>query len=100
MERIMGAVTFITNPIKAKTAKAAFKSAREEAILSYGNSGYTGTIAEKDCFEVVKFTKKQLANFHENISKEIDKNFDDKWGPAGCVEVKKGEFVFFGWASC
>jgi len=96
----MGAVTFTTKPIKAKTAKEAFTKAREDALHWYGHCGYSGTIAEKDSFEVVKFAKKQLANLGETIGHELDKDpFDDKWGPAGCVEVKKGEFVFFGWAS-
>jgi hypothetical protein len=24
---------------------------------------------------------------------------DDKWGPAGCIDMQDGTFLFFGWAS-
>ena len=27
-----------------------------------------------------------------------DSRIDDKWGPAGCIKVGKGQFLFFGWA--
>lgn len=97
----MGATTFETRG-KGKTAEAAFKALREEALHMYGHGGYTGTIAEKDRFVEVtipKAIRDDAQAFSAKIDHLLDTEFDDKWGPAGCVKLKEGEYLFFGWAS-
>lgn len=97
----MGATTFMVSS-KGETAADAFKAAVQEARYLYGNSGYSGTIAEKNSFVVVgKATTTQKAGKMANkMIDASDPRVDDKWGPAGCIECKGGLYVFFGWTSC
>lgn len=97
----MGASDF-TIHVKGKTAKDAFNSAREDALYDYGHRGYTGTIAEKHSFVGVGRVKtaKEAITLAYKLIDEQDPRIDDKWGPAGCIEVEEdGSYVFFGWAS-
>jgi len=93
----MGAEQFWTKA-KGKTAQVAFQDAVEKAQYEHGHAGYTGTIAEKLSFEEFPLPKeKSLDAYMEEL---MDGELEDKWGPAGCIEIKPGEFIFFGWASC
>jgi len=95
----MGADTFF-NHAKGKTANEAFKSIVEDAQYEHGHGGYTGTIAEKGSFVMINLPKGQDAREYANkLIEDNDPRVDDKWGPAGCIKVKDGEFLFFGWAS-
>jgi hypothetical protein len=38
--------------------------------------------------------------FVEHLLEDDDPRVADKWGPAGCIKVAEGEYLFFGWASC
>jgi hypothetical protein len=86
---------------KGKTANEAFKIVRDQALHDYGHAGYTGSIAEKHTFTMIPFDgdKAAAAKFAERLIDDGDKRIDDKWGPAGCIDLKNGEFMFFGWAS-
>jgi hypothetical protein len=118
---MMGATTFVTQVTgKFKDAGAAFNEAHSRATWLNGHGGYTGTIAEKHGFLVVTIQGNQTEKkIREAISEGLDGRFEDKWGPAGCIEItsatllkkaksqehlegKKGvkSFIFFGWASC
>jgi phage I-like protein len=100
-----------------RTAEEAFAAAVEEARYMHGHRGYTGTIAEKSEFAVVKVPPGiDAENFIAAIlGDETDDEAmkdcvaelsrareiaDDKWGPAACVQTGEDTFVFFGWASC
>lgn len=101
----MGACTFYTEST-GRNAKEAFDSAVQEAQYEYGHGGYTGTIAEKGSFTSIPLPEGQdpYTRAEELIDKQ-DRRVDDKWGPAGCIEMPKKEgqterrFLFFGWAS-
>lgn len=96
----MGGTTFMTRS-KGKTAAIAFSKAVKEAQYESGHGGYTGTIAEKHDFVSILCPKGVAPEVHaDNLIDKADPRIDDKWGPAGCIEVKKGEYLFFGWASC
>jgi len=95
----MGADSFFT-VAQGKNAKEAFRRAKENAQYEYGHRGYTGTIAEKDTF--VMMSEKALPEREANTL--ADKLLDhpkvvDKWGPAGCIPLDNGNYLFFGWAS-
>ena len=95
----MGASEF-THIAKGKTAREAFTSARESAQYNCGHSGYTGTIAEKDTFVKIEVPEGQNAReYAKQLLEKDDERISDKWGPAGCIKVKEGEYLFFGWAS-
>jgi hypothetical protein len=95
----MGAESFYTEA-KGKTAKDAFRVAVEEAAYYHGHGGYTGTIAEKSSFEEIRVPDdKDPEDYARELMDACDPRVDDKWGPAGCVKLKPGEYLFFGWAS-
>lgn len=97
----MGGCTFQT-VATGKTAAEAFRAAREQAQYDNGHAGYTGTIAEKHKFVMVTTEKLAVADAEALAEKLIDKcdpRIDDKWGPAGCVGLTDGRWLFFGWAS-
>lgn len=112
----MGSDNFMIR-VLGKNPKDAFLKAVEEARYEYGNRGYTGTIAEKDSFVVIERPKcKDPHVFAEELMDNEDKRIDDKWGPAGCIDMTAKEkrmfkeaglkwprgmkcYLFFGWAS-
>lgn len=95
----MGACEFF-NRAKGKTAQEAFDSAVAAAQWESGHGGYTGTIAEKFSFTTITVPADQdPIEFANKLLADDDERISDKWGPAGCVKIKDGEFYFFGWAS-
>ena len=96
----MGGCDFGTKA-KGRSAQDAFNTAVEEARYESGHGGYTGTIAEKHTFTLISVPEGQdpVAFAHGLVDKD-DNRVSDKWGPAGCVKVKEGEWYFFGIASC
>ncbi len=106
----MGASEFSTT-VKAPTAREAFQLAREYALIDLrcnrdedddddGSCGYTGTIIEKRDFIMV------VAKRGETVRETVDRCMSDqshacfdKWGPAACIAVAPGEWLFFGFAS-
>ncbi len=95
----MGASTFMQVG-RGKTAAEAFKSARDEAAYEHGHGGYSGSLAEKRNFVMIPvpagIDPRVVAR---KLVDEGDPRVDDKWGPAGCIALGKGEWLFFGWAS-
>jgi hypothetical protein len=97
----MGAEVF-QQTASGKTPKEAFQKAVDEALYDYGHAGYTGTIAEKCSFVVIKPRAKTLEEAQERADKLIedsDPRIDDKWGDAGCIQYDDNSYLFFGWAS-
>jgi len=117
----MGAQTFY-NRVTGKTAKKAFDKLVEDALWTHGHDGYSGTIAEKHGFTEFKRPKgihestvihilNKISNANSSEITTLEKaypkwpikqmviTFDDKWGPAVCVEVKPHKYVFCGWVS-
>lgn len=95
----MGANTFETTATGA-TAQEAFRSAVDEAAWEYGHGGYTGSIAEKRDFVMIDMPDgKDPSEYAFELIDKGDPRIADKWGPAGCIKIADGEFLFFGWAS-
>jgi hypothetical protein len=95
----MGASEFMTRGA-GSNPRAAFAAAREKALYDHGHAGYSGTLAEKHGFvEIAVPDGIDPAKFAEGLLSDGDKRIDDKWGPAGCVKVAEGTYLFFGWAS-
>ena len=95
----MGAQEFFQRA-KGKTAKDAFLMARDQAAYEHGHGGYTGTLAEKSGFiEIPVPDGKDPHDFANDLMQYDDPRVSSKWGDAGCVELKQGEYLFFGWAS-
>lgn len=95
----MGACDFYQNA-KGKTAQEAFLNAVYDARYEYGHGGYTGTIAEKTSFKMEKLPEGVDPMDHAYACMSDDNHFcQDKWGPAACIDLGNGEFLFFGSAS-
>jgi hypothetical protein len=95
----MGACVF-TDYSRGKTAYDAFNNAVEAAQYECGHGGYTGTIAEKSSFVELDVPEgKSPEDYADQLLADDDDRIENKWGPAGCVKVKDGQYLFFGWAS-
>ena len=87
--------------VRANTVEEAFNHAREVAELEApeGTAGYTGTIAEKQEFEVVPRDYSVPWDMQLLRLRYSHPAYDNKRGPAGCLQIKTGEWVFFGCSS-
>lgn len=95
----MGAETF-TQVGQGASSQEAFANAYKEACYDCGNRGYTGSMAEKDSFTEIELPEdKSAEDYAYELIDNDDERIDDKWGPAGCLKIKEGEYLFFGWAS-
>jgi hypothetical protein len=95
----MGANTFETVS-KGATASAAFDAAVAQAKYDHGHGGYSWTIAEKGDYRMLVCPAgEEPRKFASRLIDEGDPRVDDKWGPAGCVDLGGGKWLFFGWAS-
>lgn len=95
----MGACSFIQQAT-GKTAMEAFRAAREEALYEYGHSGYTGTIAEKyDFVRIYPPVGQDPNEYALSLIRAGDTRICEKRGPAGCIDLGEGKFLFFGMAS-
>lgn len=95
----MGACDFY-HTARGTNAKQAFINAREKAQWDHGHSGYTGTIAEKSEFVMISLPENtDPIKYASDLIGNEDPRIDDKWGPAGCIDLKDGSYLFFGWAS-
>lgn len=95
----MGAETFFEYGI-GPSAEKAFADAVERAQWDHGHSGYSGTLAEKRTMVEIPLPEgADPMEYAEKLIDESDERIDDKWGPAGCIKVEDGKYLFFGWAS-
>ena len=85
---------------KRATADKAFREAREQAAWEHGHGGYTGTLAEKSDFVMIRCPEGvDPRKYADDLVNNDDPRIDDKWGPAGCIKLEEGRYLFFGWAS-
>lgn len=85
---------------KGKTAAEAFETATSEARHEHGHGGYSGTIAEKWSFRMIDVPAgTDPRQYATDLMDADDPRVSDKWGPAACVNVGDGQWLFFGWAS-
>ena len=99
----MGSDSF-TVVVVAKSAEEAFKEAIKDARKNHGRNGCTGTIAEKESFIEIPLPKRGKKDLQARALLEADRlilndeRIEDEEGPAGCIQYKKNEYLFFGWA--
>lgn len=94
--------------------KAAFKlfsvpvGAEPEAVRQAARGATRYDLSEIDRGIVsVGASRAEVKTWNEDIRSQhpgfdiisMARGTDDKWGPAGAMEIQEGEWVFFGWAS-
>lgn len=103
----MGGIQFATREV-GPDADAAFRTAVDKARTLHGTAGYSGTIAEKSSFEIVKpNTSETPVECMRRIQRIAHHPTQATFGPAGCVDLgpvsgaprAPHTFAFFGWAS-
>lgn len=100
----MGATTFYVVG-EGVSARQAFEDLVEQAQHEHGHGGGTGTIAEKDEFALIPAptfnNDGEVEAYAEHLINAGDPRVDDKWGPAGAIELPGGgRWLFFGWSPC
>lgn len=86
----MEASTFIVTE-RGYSAQDAFNRAVTDAQHEYGHGGYTGTIAEKNCFTVIQCPRGTDPRIYAHkLIDDDDRRISDKWGPAGCIVLEEG----------
>lgn len=82
------------------SSEEAFREAVSEAAYENGHGGYTGTIAEKYEYILIECPVGVTPFTHaEHLIDDDSSPVSDKWGPAGCIDMKDGTYLFFGSAS-
>ncbi len=97
----MGADEFFTTS-KGQSAREAFDVAVDHARNEDGSGGYSGTIAEKRSYVMLtdrKMPRKEAFATAQDLLEKGDRRACDKWGPALCIALDDGRFLFFGLAS-
>ena len=95
----MGACTFMAIG-RGDNAANAFDSAQMDALKTFGyTDGYSGTIASKKTFVRISLPDdKEPQEFALDLIDREDPRIDDKYGPAGCIQIDTNRYLFFGWA--
>jgi hypothetical protein len=86
----MGGTTFTTDTIPGTDVERAFNDTRAEAQHEYGHGGYTGTIAEKNDYVIIRrepLPPAEAETLAERLLREDDERISDKWGPAGAIPI-------------
>ncbi|MFJ2752661.1 hypothetical protein [Streptomyces sp. NPDC087297] len=82
----MGAEYFSTYQ-EGLDVREAFQAAAETARDEHGSRGYTGTIAEKNSYEIASRTPLPLEEAERLAGELAETTFSDKHGPAGAIAV-------------
>lgn len=84
----MGAADF-TQSFDHPDVHSAFREAHGEAAFEHGHGGYSGTLAEKGEYVVIreagKLSKQGAYALANRLMEADDQRIDDKWGPAGAI---------------
>lgn len=87
----MGATNF-TAYTTGRTVEEAFEIAVRRAKTNHGNSGYSGTIAEKGNLGLIEITvpssyKGREKEYVERMEWDNNSQLMDKWGPTGYIKL-------------
>jgi hypothetical protein len=88
----MGACSFSVSG-EAWTAGEAFRLIHDEAKYQHGHGGYSGTIAEKHDFRLVRGPTVDRESPEWKAWYDAVEQKNEKWGPAECVVLREPEEV-------
>jgi hypothetical protein len=71
---------------------------RARADQDGDSDGYDGDVTTKDRFVVIALPAGKTArSYAEELIDAHDSRIDDKYGPAGAIQVNANTWLFFGW---
>jgi len=78
----------------------AFDIATHEAKLAFGNNGFTGTLADKGDFVIIRCPKiYEPKAYAEYLLDSQDQRIAEMWSPAGLIKQGPGAWWAFGFSA-
>ena len=79
---------------------SAFDAGTHEAKLKFGNNGFTGSIADKGLFILIRCPKTHEPKaYAERLLDSHDPRICDMWSPAGMIQQGPGAWWAFGFSA-
>lgn len=93
-------VGYFCTIVEGKSPNEAFKCAVNQAKHKFGNTGRTGTIAEKTIYTMATYETLLEKDAQELVEELRSTIYSNEHGPAGCVRVleKPKTYMFFGYS--
>lgn len=89
---------FLTEGV-GDSAKTAFTMAWKSAAYTHGLGGFTGSLVEKTDFIMIDLPEGISPHtYAQQLIDEGDERIQDKFGPAGCIDLGNQTYLFFGFA--
>jgi hypothetical protein len=86
--------------LNGESAERAFDIATHEAKLKFGNNGFTGSLADKGSFIVIRCPKHHDPEAYAlGLLARNDPRIADMWSPAGMIQYRPGEWFAFGFSA-
>lgn len=86
--------------VKGESPSRAFDIGTHEAKLAFGNNGFTGTLADKGSFVVIRCPKHHDPEAYAlGLLARNDPRIADMWSPAGMIQKGPCEWFAFGFSA-
>lgn len=85
---------------QGESVEVAFDSATHRARLAFGTNGFTGTLADKGSFILIRAPRGvEALGYAERLLKLKDPRICEMWSPAGAIFHGPGAWWFFGFSA-
>lgn len=86
--------------ITGQSPERAFDTGTHAARLAFGNGGFTGTLADKGDFVLIRCPKHyEPRAYAESLIDLLDPRICDMWSPAGMIQQGPGSWWAFGFSA-
>jgi hypothetical protein len=86
--------------VTGESPARAFDAGTHAAKLAFGNGGFTGSLADKGDFVVIRCPKHQDPRaYAESLLESNDPRIADMWSPAGMIEQGPRAWWAFGFSA-
>jgi hypothetical protein len=86
--------------VTGQSPDGAFDAGTHAARLAFGNGGFTGTLADKGLFILIRCLKNHEPKaYAERLLDSQDPRIADMWSPAGMIQQGPGAWWCFGFSA-
>jgi hypothetical protein len=86
--------------ITGQSPERAFDAGTHDARLRFGNNGFSGTLADKGLFILIRCPKNHEPKaYAERLLDSQDPRICDMWSPAGMIQQAPGAWWAFGFSA-